>query len=792
MYVFMTAFRPPHSRPEGFGPGSALGRVIGGFSLLCVTVALLTCGLVLDGHYGINDFLPELAPHPYRMQPLAAGGGMMLGLVMLGAMRGGWRRVTLPLLAVPVVILLAALTQTLARLPADVEGVTLHREIAGSLHLFDDPVGTVTLVTLLLLAEATFLALRRERRSSQHAMLLAGLTLAIAVASGTLIRLDLARWEGLSPHTLMLAPSAVVVAALSLALLAWQYRTALTDLPWKWKIEGWTLRGLLVLCILAPIACALLLLWTMHAAATTAELVEGVHVGAQIMVSAAVLCWTWSRIRGETSARRELLDALDSAPIALVGMRGEILHWSKGCERLYGWAAREARGRIKHRMLGADVSGRWDAMVDRLREGLPCEEEIREQRRDGVPLFILEQARLVQRSTDREPMIVLSMTDITARTRAEDALRAREAKISSILRTVPDAMISMDAQARIRAFSATAERLLGYRAEQAIGRPALLLIPPRYRGDPDLRRTLLERGEAGRTQPFAVLHRDGTEIPVELAVSEARLGEERIFIAFLRDMTERLAGQARLAELREELLHVSRVNAMGEMAAGLAHELNQPLAAAANFLGAADMLLLDGQADGQRVREMVRLAGKEALRAGEIIRRMRDFSSRGAIETRVERLSDVLGDAVDLVLTESERQRAGLRVEIDRAATLIRVDRVQVQQVIVNLLRNALEAVAGRPGVPPAILLRASPAPNGMVQIAISDNGPGFAPDVLQRRHQPFLSTKPGGMGIGLSICRRIVESHGGTLGIEGRTGGGAVLRFTVPGVSAGMDAIAA
>lgn len=883
-------------RSGAVAPGYVLRRSIGAVPALWGAAAVILCGASLAGLHG---GAVRLDASIWAMPLLETLGGLSLALVLLAAAYGAGRRGTLPWLFVPVLLLLGALCRAAAGIPARLAILEAARLSPG---------GVIGPIVLLLLTEALFLALRNERRSSQQAILLAAFTLAIAVVSAGLSYLRAVRFVTVDPGMMMSLPVARLAAALSLALMHWQYRARRQDLPWKWQIEGWLLRGFLALCILAPVVCALLLLWTVRYSVPSPEFAELIHLGVQIMVSAAILCWSWSRIRAEMGTHSELIGALDTMPIALASLRGEILHWSKGCERLYQWTAEEARGRIKHQLLGIDVPGRWDGIVMRLRAGLPCEEEIFEQRRDGLPLVVLEQARIIQRTTDREPVVVLSMTDITARVRAEEALRASDARLAlaveahgigifewdakcrvlnlssvaellselapgsfrggiarwrrhlqsvfeveltpgadevartpvasfgfrlrrrredgtlcviegaarcsyapdgrliqligvmfdqsereqraatlreresifrSIVRTVPDAMISTDESGIIRTFSATAETLLGYQEGQVVGRGMEMLLPDRHRRTGA---TVLRDYLDGKSRSFTLLHRDGVDIPVELSVGEAWIGEERIFIGFFRDMTERLANQSRLAELREELIHVSRLHTMGEIAAGLAHELNQPLAATANFLGAAEVLLESATIDRDQVREYVRLAGTQSLRAGEIMRGMREFASRGAGGLRIERLLEVVTDAVDLVFAGRTASRAAIRVQIDDAWPLVRVDRVQIQQVIVNLLRNALEALADGHGTTPQIHIRSRPTRLGMVEIEVRDNGPGFSAEVLSRRYQPFFSTKKDGMGIGLSICRRIIEGHGGTLVIESTPGEGAAMRFTVPG----------
>lgn len=368
------------------------------------------------------------------------------------------------------------------------------------------------------------------------------------------------------------------------------------------------------------------------------------------------------------------------------------------------------------------------------------------------------------------------MTDVSDRKRAEEELR-------SILETVPDAMITADERGCVRSFSAAAEALWGYRSDEVIGRNVTMLMPRRLHAQ---HRAMLARQSflVGQRRTTTALHRDGTEIPIELAVGEAHSGSERIFIGFIRDLHEQIEGQARLAELQEQLLHVSRLSAMGEIAAGLAHELNQPLAAAANFLGAADLLLADADVQPERVRDLIKFASAQTLRAGDIIRRVRTFVAKGEVDIRVEPVEQIIADAVHLVLSGARMQTTVIRYDLDPACTPILADRVQIQQVLVNVIRNAIEALRDHPGTQHEIVLATRAAPDDMVEISIADNGPGIADHILERRLEPFVSTKAHGMGVGLSICRRIIEWHGGTLSVANQPVEGAVVRFTLPSVS--------
>jgi two-component system sensor kinase FixL len=249
------------------------------------------------------------------------------------------------------------------------------------------------------------------------------------------------------------------------------------------------------------------------------------------------------------------------------------------------------------------------------------------------------------------------------------------------------------------------------------------------------------------------------------------------------DITESRNAEERLRELQAQVLHASRLSAMGQMAAALAHELNQPLGAAANFVNAARTTLRAGTRDAtERALPRLEKAAEQTVRAGAILRRLRDFVSRGEADKRVVNAQRLVEDAVALALVGKRDPELRVRLAFDPSDPSILADPVQIQQVIFNLVRNALEAMTERS--PREILVTTTAVSGAEVEISVADSGPGLPSDP-ETLFKPFASSKPTGMGIGLSICRAIVEAHGGHLRAEPRPGGGALFRFTVPAVQA-------
>lgn len=373
-----------------------------------------------------------------------------------------------------------------------------------------------------------------------------------------------------------------------------------------------------------------------------------------------------------------------------------------------------------------------------------------------------------------------------------DLKTGTESHLRSILATVPDAMVVIDEKGIILSFSAAAEKLFGYAETEVVGENVSMLMPSpdRERHDGYLRnyRETGVRKIIGVGRVTTARHRDGNTFPIELSIGEAWIDGRRIFTGFVHDITQRQQTEVRLQDLQSELAHVGRLSEMGTLASSLAHELNQPLTAISSYSEDAINLLSD-EVDAEKLAmalEALKEVSSEAVRAGEIVRRMRDFLSHGQTEHRIESLPRLITEANALALVGSKEHGIDVQVTLDPAVVEVFVDRIQIQQVLFNLIRNAIEAMIESPVRQLAISSKAGPGE--FVTVSIEDTGAGIDETIAPQLFQPFITSKQKGMGIGLSICRTIVEAHGGRIWCEAGRETGTIFRFTLPQAGADDD----
>ncbi|MBD2749638.1 PAS domain S-box protein [Microvirga sp. BT688] len=481
-----------------------------------------------------------------------------------------------------------------------------------------------------------------------------------------------------------------------------------------------------------------------------------------------------------------LVDAVTDIALVVLDTDGRITSWNAGAEDISGWREDEILGRHFSMLYPPEAieDGKPARELAMVRETGRHQEQGVRLRKDGSSYIAYVVVTPLRDETDEIHGYAKVIRDVTERVVAEESLRAREAHLRSILETVPDAMVVIDEQARIQSFSATAVRQFGYDPGEVVGRNVSILMPEPYRSQHDsyMHRYLAtgERRIIGIGRVVVGQRKDGSTFPMELAVGEMHSGGMRFFTGFVRDLSERQRTETRLQELQSELVHMSRFTALGEMASTLAHEINQPLTAIANYLKGCRRILQRMEGDQvAMLRDAVNQAADQALRAGQVIRHLREFVARGESERNIESLPRLIEEASALALVGAKEKGVRVTFSLDPNAPLVLADRIQIQQVLLNLVRNAIEAMQDQPRR--ELVIRTSAMPEErMVAISVEDTGSGIAPEIAENLFQPFVTTKKNGMGVGLSICRTIIESHGGKIAVEGKPGGGTTFILTL------------
>ena len=492
-------------------------------------------------------------------------------------------------------------------------------------------------------------------------------------------------------------------------------------------------------------------------------------------------------LKADAAARLQAVMEAAVDGIIVIDAEGIVQSYNMACERIFGYAAGEVIGRNVSMLMPSPDRERHDSYLARYRETgerriIGIGREVVGRRSDGSTFPLELSVAEVKHGGDH--VFVGTIRDITARKRAEEELTEREARLRSILDTAADAIIVIGETGVVETISASASRLFGYQSEEILGQNVKMLMPAPYRDAHDgyLRR-YLETGERriiGFGRIVVGQRKDGSTFPVELSVGEVRLRDRRLFTGFIHDISKRQEAEQRLHELQAELVQVSRVSSMGAMASAFAHELSQPLGAAMNYLNAVRRMLEEvAGPQTSRSLEGTQRAIAEIARAGEIIQRLRQFIQKGSTERSLERLGRVVEEACALAVVGSSNKGVNIRFDIPSDLPPVLIDRVQIQQVLTNLVRNAIEAMAESPTRD--LTVAVSPGRGDKVEVAVVDTGSGIAPAIAENLFKPFVTTKQSGMGVGLSICKSIIQAHDGELRVEPNPAGGTIFSFTLP-----------
>lgn len=375
--------------------------------------------------------------------------------------------------------------------------------------------------------------------------------------------------------------------------------------------------------------------------------------------------------------------------------------------------------------------------------------------------------------------------------RAAQAVKEREARLDCIVNAALDGIITLDEKGAICSLNRTAEKIFGYREEEILGRPLEALVAENSQGNYI---PLLEL-KTGQDQIIGVVRevegrrKGGGHFPMELSFAEFPAGDQRYFIAILRDVTERKRREREIREHLNRIAQTERLRMMGEMASGLAHELNQPLTALAAYLQTGRRMLQMGQSDPTKLTLLLKKADEQALRAGRLIQHMREFLGKQRMQVASFDINAVIQAVLEVCRHDCRKN--GILVKPDLAERLppVIADKVQIEQVLMNLMRNAIEAMAEVEEKRRLLTLLTQELPNDWVQVTVQDGGKGIPLNQMDKVFDPFFTTKETGMGMGLAICRSILETHGGRLWVEPQSPYGVAFHFTLPIAGDSYDA---
>lgn len=463
---------------------------------------------------------------------------------------------------------------------------------------------------------------------------------------------------------------------------------------------------------------------------------------------------------------------------------------SEGCLSLSGYSRSDFEdGRVFWRdlIIPEDRDWVWERVQDAVAADQAFELEYRVMTARGDERWIWERGRATDLADDDATYLEGFMADITNLKNAEFQSLQEKGLSDAIVNRAIEAVITVSADGIIEGFNPAAQNMFGYDSDEIIGKNIEILIPAERREIfwSNVKK-YLNTGEwqsPNSESDIYGLRKDGSRFPYEKSINEIEHQAERKLVFLMRDMSSQKASEQEARELREELAHAERLHTLGEMASGIAHELNQPLTAVSNYMAASrDMVDETASPTPEVLKEALNEASSEAIRAGNIVRRLREFISKGEVNKKIYPIAKLVEDAATIGLVGAREKSVDWTINIDPRPSKVMADNIQIQQVMVNLIRNAIEAMENSPVK--HLTISAMPLPNGFAEIKVEDTGSGIAEEVREQLFSAFSSTKTDGMGLGLSICRTIVESHGGEITAEPGQNGGTIFRFTLLQVS--------
>lgn len=485
------------------------------------------------------------------------------------------------------------------------------------------------------------------------------------------------------------------------------------------------------------------------------------------------------------SALFRVLTSIAADGMVVIDEKANILLYNEACHKLFQYTAEEVLSRNVNMLMPEPYRSEHDSYIARYkRTGSPriigIGREVRGRRKDGsqFPMYL----SVGEGSIGDRKVFVGIVHDLTG-IRAEEERRAlSDRRLAQIVEGSEDAIISKTLDGIIQTWNAGAERIFGYSQAEMVGESILAIVPSeRHEEEQDIL-AKIRQGESIHHYETTRIRKDGREIAISLSVSPVRDTSGTIVGAskISRDVTEQRLAKERESTLQTELEHISRISAVGQLSSALAHELNQPLTAIMNYVSAAKTRLsADKAKENEKAISLLDRTIGQAERAGAIIQRLRGFLEKREPSRASETLNAVLQEAVALGFVGATDE--GIKLVLDLAENLptVQVDKVQIQQVLVNLIRNATEAMHDLPVR--ELTLSSYRAGMNAIEVSVSDTGTGISDAIRERLFEPFVTTKEKGMGVGLSICRTIIEAHGGRILAVPNQPNGTIFKIQLP-----------
>ena len=471
--------------------------------------------------------------------------------------------------------------------------------------------------------------------------------------------------------------------------------------------------------------------------------------------------------------------------IMVIDDRGIVQVYNEACQRLFQYSPEEVLGRNISTLMPTPYREQHDGYIQHYKKtGLAriigIGREVQGQRKDGTvfPMYL----SVGQGALHGKRVFVGIIHDLTALHQERSARDHEKAQLALIVESSNDAIMSETLDGIVTSWNRAAETVFGYTAVEMIDAPITRLFPANRVQEEAEILAKVRHGEATEHYETERIRKDGETICVSVTASPIRDASGKVVGASktVRDITESKTAEKRLQALSGELNHVARVSEMGQLSAAIAHELNQPLTAVLNYTNVAKRLIASTDPTSTaKAYEAVAKAGEQAVRAGQIIRRLRDFVEKRETTRTIENINTITEDALALGLIGTKATDITTHLDFATKSPPILVDRVQIQQVLVNLLRNAAESMTNSPRR--VLTITTADKSDSGVEVFVADTGTGIPDELADRLFKPFVTTKPGGMGIGLAISRSIIEAHGGRLSMTPNAGGGTVFQFTLP-----------